>query len=139
MKKEVKPIKKNPYYDQYSFADIKIIDDHKYIMRGSEKQFIHLCTVFFAGQHYCMFCQSDRLVEILNRQRLGDDNFGFLKETALLKPSLYIEKVKFMPKSGMDTIGQYLEFIADEDLFQFLLEFFHYSGIIKDFEIKGRS
>lgn len=133
---ELKTHRENPYLLQYSLADIKLIDDSKYVMRGSSKQFIHMATVMFRGEHFIMFSEHDKVVEWGNRQRLGEENYEFLKDSGYLKPKVYIERVKYIPKAH-DTIGTYLEFIHDENLFYFLLEYFKSVGLLKDLEIKA--
>lgn len=138
MSTQVKTVKPNKYFEQFTFSDIKLIDDHKYVLRGSEKQFIHFATVMFRGEHYVMFAEHERVVEWANRKRLGDETFGFLKEEGFLKPKVYIEKVRYMPKAH-DTINTWLEMIRDDDLFMFLLEYFKSTGIMSNFTIKGKS
>ena len=136
-KYELKTTKPNKYLTQYTFDDVKLIGDSQYVLKGSERQYTHMATVMFRGEHFVLFCETDRLLEWGNRQRLGDVNFGFLKDDGFLKPKTYIEKVRFMPKAH-DTIQTWLEFISDEELFYFLLEYFKMQGILKNLEIKGR-
>lgn len=133
---ELKTLRENPYLVAYTFDDVKLIDDSRYVMRGSSKQFLHMATVMFRGEHFVMFYEHDRVVEWGNRSRLGETNYEFLKDSGYLKPKVYIEKVKYIPKAH-DTIGTYLEFIHDENLFYFLLEYFKSLGLLKDLEIKA--
>ena len=135
-KTKIKSLKKNKYFESHSFDDIKVVDDSKYILKGSEKQYVHLCTVEFIKDTYVMFCEAEKLVEHLNRERLGDNNYGFLRDEKLLQPNLYIEKVRYFPR-GNDSITSYLERIVDDDLFYFLLEYFKFIGVVNEFQIKS--
>jgi hypothetical protein len=136
-KTTIKTRKENPYFSRYTFDDVKLVDDSKSFLAGSNKQYIHLATFTFRTETFILFCEAAPVVEYLNKNRLGDDVYGFLTETKLLQPSLYIEKVKYYPRTH-DQIETYLDRINDEDLFQFLLEFVKSMGIINEFQIKGK-
>lgn len=133
---KIKTTKPNKYFEKNTFKDVHVIDDGKYFLKGSEKKYIHLCTVRFNQQEFVLFCEAEALVEAANRQRLGDENYEFLTSSKYLQPKLYIERINFLPGRG-DSIMTYLSTINEDDLFYFLLEYFRYVGIIKQFEIRG--
>lgn len=127
---------KNPYFDKYGFKDVHVVDDSKYYLKGSEKQYTHLCTVIFRNEHFVCFCEASQLLEWQNRKNLGEKNWEYLIDANFLKPKVYIERVRMMPGRG-DTINTYLMKINEDNLFYFLLEYFKCSGILKEMEIKG--
>lgn len=139
-KYKVKSTKENKFFEENKLSDVEVIDDSKYVLKGSEKQFVHICTVKFKMEHYVLFCEAPWLVEQLNRKSLGDPTFEFLMDSKYLQPKVYIEKVKLKSlPNRTDTISTYLERIDNDQLFEFLLNYFQVVGALDNFQIKAKS